>query len=203
MARCSAVSDWWAIIDVLADPLTCVSCPPPRTVRAQERRDDSQVRACTGISLGFSPLRTRSTYPVLKRPQVVGPMPPSRSLQRLEVAHHGRNKLRHGRMNVHRTLHPRVRRLCIHNVEDAVNDLVTCESQEGGTKYLFAISIHQDFHEAIGLASLTCATDVFHCQGRDQRGLAGLADFRFRHAHPAKWRIGVESGGSDALARAP
>src|SRR6516164_10743860 len=147
-----------------------------------------------------SPSRYR---PVLKRPQVVRPMPPARSLQRLEVAHHGRNKLRHGRMNVHRTLHPRVRRLCIHNVENAVNGLVTGESQEGGTKYLFAISIHQDFHEALGLASLTRATDVFHCQGRDQRGLAGLADFRFRHAHPAKWWIGVERVGSDAVAHAP
>src|SRR3974390_2905066 len=74
MARCSAVSDWWAIRDVLAGPLTCFSCPPPGTVRAKKRRDDSQVRACTGISLGFSPLRTRSTYPVLQRPQVVCPM---------------------------------------------------------------------------------------------------------------------------------
>jgi uncharacterized membrane protein YraQ (UPF0718 family) len=51
-----------------------------------------------------------------------------RSLQRLEVTQHGRNKLRHGGMNVHRALQHRVGRFGIHNVEDAVDGLVTCES---------------------------------------------------------------------------
>src|SRR5262245_3585571 len=55
---------------------------------------------------------------------------PSRSLQRHEVAHHGRNKLCHGRVNVHRALHHRVGCLRIHEIEDTVDDLITSQSQE-------------------------------------------------------------------------
>jgi hypothetical protein len=53
-------------------------------------------------------------------------------------------------------------------------------------------SIHQDFHEGLGLTFLICATDVFHGHGRDQRGLASLADFGFRHAGTAERGIRVE-----------
>ena len=52
----------------------------------------------------------------------------ARSLQRLEPIHHGRNKLRYRGMNVHRALYHRVRRLGVHDIEDAMNDLVTFES---------------------------------------------------------------------------
>src|SRR5271170_7586597 len=103
-------------------------------------------------------------------------------------------------MNVHRALYHRVRRLGVHDIEYAMDDLVTFESQEGGAQYLFVISIDQDFHEALGLTSLTRAHDVVHCHGRDQRRLAGLADLRFRHPGAAKWRIGVERVGRDAVA---
>ena len=70
------------------------------------------------------------------------PRVPSESLQRLEVIHHCRNKLRHRGMDMHRALHHRVRRLGVHNIKNAVDDLVTRESKEGGAQYLFAISIH-------------------------------------------------------------
>ena len=56
----------------------------------------------------------------------------TKSLQRLEVTHHSRNKLRHRGMNMHRALHHRVGRLGVHNIENAVDDLVACDSQEGG-----------------------------------------------------------------------
>ena len=50
----------------------------------------------------------------------------------------------------------------------------------------------KDFHKTLRLTSLVCAHDVLHRHGRDQRGLAGLADLRFRHPSAAKGRIGVE-----------
>ena len=47
---------------------------------------------------------------------------------------------------------------------------------------------------------LVRAHDVLHWHDRDQRRLAGLADFRFRHPGAAKWRIGEERVGRDAIA---
>ena len=81
-----------------------------------------------------------------------------------------------------------------------MDDLVTFESQEGSTQYLFAIPIHKDFHETPSFASFKRAHDILHCERRDQRRLARLADLRFRHAGAAKWRIGVERVGHDAVA---
>src|SRR5271170_225986 len=103
-------------------------------------------------------------------------------------------------MNVHRALYHCVGCLGVHDIEYAMDDLVTFESQEGGAQYLFVISIHKDFHKTLGLTSLIRANDVLHCQGRDQCRLARLADFRFRHPGTAKWRIGVERVGRDAVA---
>ena len=105
-------------------------------------------------------------------------------------------------MNVHRALYHCVGRLGVHDIEYAMDDLVAFESQEGGAQYLFVISIDKDFHETLGLTSLIRAHDVLHRHDRDQRRLARLADFRFRHPGAAKWRIGVERVGRDAVAHA-
>src|SRR6266853_3209266 len=98
----------------------------------------------------------------------------ARSLQRLELIHHSRNKLRHCGMNMHRALYHCVGRLGVHDIEYAMDDLVTFESQEGGPQYLFVITIHKEFHETLGLTSLIRAHDVLHWHGRDQRSLARL-----------------------------
>ena len=50
-------------------------------------------------------------------------------------------------MNVHRALYHCVGRFSVHDIEYAMDDLVTFESQEGGTQYLFVMAIHKDFHE--------------------------------------------------------
>src|SRR5690348_11574687 len=151
----------------------------------------------------FDPKRTSVEPNLPVTLETATPCAATKSLQWLEGTHHSRNKLRHCGMNVHRALHHRVGRLGVHNIENAVDDLVTCESQEGGAQYLFAISIHQDFHEPLGLAVLICAADILHSQCRNQRGLASLADFRFRHPPATKWGIGVERVGGDAVAHAP
>src|SRR6516162_2129379 len=97
-------------------------------------RSAPPVRGCGTHSLRSAETKCER-FPAVDLPQV-------RSLQRLEVAHHGRNKLRHGRMDVHRALHRRVGRLGIHNVENAVDDLVTRKSQERGTENLLAVAIY-------------------------------------------------------------
>ena len=76
-------------------------------------------------------------------------------------------------------------------------------SRSEAPQYLFAISIYQDLHEALGLAFLIRAADVFHCHCRNQRGLAGLADLRFRHAGAAERRIRVKRISGDPVAHAP
>src|SRR5262249_1928223 len=84
-----------------------------------------------------------------------------------------------------------------------MDDLVTSEPQKGGAQYPFAILIHQYFHEPLGLAFLIRAADIFHSQRGNKRGLASLADLRFRHPRATKWGIGVERVRGDAVAHAP
>ena len=70
-------------------------------------------------------------------------------------------------MNVHRALYHCVGRPGVHDIEYAMDDLVTFESQERGAQYLFGVPIDKDFHEALGLTPLIRAHDVLHCHGRD------------------------------------
>jgi hypothetical protein len=82
----------------------------------------SSWNVLTGARVCDCPVR-HGGIPLVRRER----LPPS-SLQRLEVTQHGRNKLRNGRMNVHRALQHRIGRFGVHNVEDAVDGLVTRES---------------------------------------------------------------------------
>ena len=93
--------------------------------------------------------------------------------------------------------------LGVHEIDDAVDDLVACKSKERGTENLFAVSIRQDFREALGLALLKRATDVFHQHCRNQRGLAGLAYLCFRHAYTTERGIRVERISGDSIGHAP
>src|SRR5271169_1371771 len=54
----------------------------------------------------------------------------ARSLQRFELIHHSRNKLRHCGMNVHRALYHCVGRFGVHDIEYAMDDLVTSKPQK-------------------------------------------------------------------------
>jgi hypothetical protein len=114
----------------------------PANVPATESamRDIPEAARTMGLQIQVYNASTRS------EPVTLGDPHDSRafheSLQRLEVTHHSRNQLRHRGMDVHRALHHRVRRLGVHNIENAVDDLITRESQKGGAQYLFAISIH-------------------------------------------------------------
>jgi hypothetical protein len=74
-------------------------------------------------TIPYGPHGLLSDFPLLQLGTV-------RSLQRLELVHHGRNKLRHRGMNVHRALYHCVGRLGVHDIQDAMDDLVALESQE-------------------------------------------------------------------------
>src|SRR2546421_12249654 len=55
-------------------------------------------------------------------------------------------------MDVHRPLQDRERRLGIHNIENAVNDLVPRKPQQRRPEDLFRFLIDQDLHETLFLA---------------------------------------------------
>src|SRR5262245_11855641 len=95
-------------------------------------------------------------------------------------------------MDVHRALHHGAGRLRIHGTEDAVDALVTRQPQERGAEDLLAVSIDQDFHEALGLALFIRPTDVYHGHRRDQGGPAALADLSLRHAGATERRVHEE-----------
>src|SRR5215470_4723784 len=76
----------------------------------------------------------------------------SRSLQRLQLAEHGRDQFCDSRMNVHGALNHRVWRLGVHHVQEGVNYLIALDPQERRSKDLFRFGIHQNFHESVRLA---------------------------------------------------
>src|ERR1700704_452970 len=126
-----------------------------------------------------------------------------RSLQRHEVAQHGRNELRHGRMDVHRPLQDRARSLGIHDIENAMNDLVARQPQKRSPEDLLRFLVHQDLHETLGLTLLIGAAHVLHGHGRDQRRPTALAHVGLGHAGAAKRGIGVERISIDTVADPP
>ena len=91
---------------------------------AQSQAFDTTCSARLGCRVDTIPL---GLHRVLSISSCLGSALP-RSLQRLELIHHRRNKLRHHGMNVHRALYHRVGRLGIHDIEDAMDDFVTFES---------------------------------------------------------------------------
>src|SRR5262245_6878095 len=85
-----------------------------------------------------------------------------RSPQRHEILQHGRNEFRDRWVNVHRAPQDRGRRLGIHDIENAVNDLVARNSEQRRTENLLRLLVDQDLHEALGLAFLVGPADVLH-----------------------------------------
>src|SRR5262245_66628688 len=82
------------------------------------------------------------------------------SREGLEVAEHGRQQLRYGRMDVHRPLHHCVGGLGVHQIEDRVDDLVAAHAKNRCAQELLAALVDQKLHEALGLALFEGSTDV-------------------------------------------
>src|SRR5512144_1269443 len=120
-------------------------------------------------------------------------------VERLELAEHGWDELRNGWVDVHRPLNDGVRRLRIHDVQNRMNYLVTTGAQDGGAQDLARLRVDDDLHEALRFTFLDGPADFGHRALADERTAAGLANFRFREAGPAKWWVDVQSIGNDAI----
>src|SRR4051812_21216827 len=112
---------------------------------AQSQAFDATCSAWNGCRVDTVPLGLHRLLAAI----LLRELSAARSLQRFELIQHGRNKLRHRGMNVHRALYHCVGRPGVHDIKDAMDDFVTFESQEGGTEYLFVVSIHKNFHETL------------------------------------------------------
>ena len=77
-----------------------------------------------------------------------------------ELSQDGGNEFRNGRMYVHGTLQRRVGCLSVHDVENAVDDLVAADTEDGGSENLPCVGIDDDFDEALSLSLLDDATLV-------------------------------------------
>lgn len=84
------------------------------------------------------------------------------------------------------------RGLGVHQIQNAVHDLVTGRSQDRGAQYLSRLGVDQHLHETLCLAFLDRASDPVHGIGADQARSSGLPGLRLRHADAPEWRIGVE-----------
>jgi hypothetical protein len=89
----------------------------------------------------------------------------ARSLQRLELIHHSRNKLRHCGMNVHRALYHCVGRLGVHDIEYAMDDLVTMLLRLAPCAWaLSPAMVASDNPSSATTAIYATATDAFMCR---------------------------------------
>src|SRR5215468_5685801 len=104
----------------------------------------------------------RLTKGIVERPIATPLADWSRSLQRLQLAEHGRDQFCDSRMNVHGALNHRVWRLGVHHVQEGMNYLIALDPQERRSKNLFRFGIHQNFHESVRLAFLPSTADLRH-----------------------------------------
>ena len=82
------------------------------------------------------------------------PYPPCLSRKSLQFGQDGGEIFRHRRMNMHSALDHRVRRLCIHDVQQGMNYFITSGPENGSTQNLFCFRINTDFDETLCLALL-------------------------------------------------
>ena len=101
----------------------------------------------------------------------------------LELSQDGGNEFRNGRMYVHGTLQRSVGCLSVNDVENAVDDLVAADTEDGGPENLPCVGIDDDFDEALRLSLLDGArrTKYVFC--------AGSFSLRPRSTFPSRSRI--------------
>ena len=105
-------------------------------------------------------------------------------------------------MNWHHALHYCVRRLGIHHVENTMHDLVAAGTEKCRAQDFLAVSIGDDLHETLCLATLNGTAHLCHRTYSDENVAAGFESFRFRHAGATKRRIDIERVGGLAVAHA-
>jgi len=97
----------------------------------------------------------------------------------------GGEKFRNRRMNMHCALYYRIRRLCIHDVQQDVNDFIASGSKNRSTQNVFCVRIDRDFDETVGLTFLNRSAHLAHRMFHSECSAPGLPYFGVRHAASA------------------
>ena len=105
-------------------------------------------------------------------------------------------------MYVHGTLQRRVRRLSIHDVENAVDDLVAADAEDRSTKYFLCVGINDEFDEALRLSLLDGARHPSHWPSSDQDALSKMPSLGLRHTGAAERWIYIKGIGGKTVADA-
>src|SRR5437016_5905826 len=147
-------------------PRRSVQSPPPGSTFPRSRGPSKwplAIGAVTRVPCGTAPIfcgPTTATCKVINRRDSIRPPPfaPSSPVahhcrgERLKLAQHGGDELRHGRVNMHGPSNDGVRLLRIHDVQDRMDDLVATGTQDGSAQDVARLRIHDDLHETLGLA---------------------------------------------------
>src|ERR1700730_5166262 len=120
----------------------------------------------------------------------------------LELSQDGGNELGNGRMYVHGTLKRRVRHLGIHDIENAVDDLVAAAAEDGGPENLLCVGIDDDFDEALRLSLLDGARHPSHWPSSDQDALSKMPCLGLRHTGATERWIYIKGIGGKTVADA-
>src|SRR3984885_8267391 len=106
-------------------------------------------------------------------------------------------------MNVNSVREKSVRGVCVHGAQDAVNRFISACSENGGSQNLFALCVHQYFHEALRFPLFYSASDFRHRASSDQGSASTLTYLGFGKTNPGQRRIDVQGTHRDAVTDAP
>src|SRR5258705_6606497 len=96
----------------------------------------------------------------------------------------------------------RVRHVCVHRVENAMDGLVAVGPEDGAAEDPLRFRIDDDFHETKCLAFLDRAPDARHRSGADEEGPASFARAALVEPGAAKGWIDVERVARDSVPEA-
>src|ERR1700730_6448100 len=120
----------------------------------------------------------------------------------LELSQDGGNEFRNGRMYVHGTLQRSVGCLSVNDVENAVDDLVAADTEDGGPENLPCVGIDDDFDEALRLSLLDGARHPSHLPSSDQDALSKMPCLGLRHTGATERWIYIKGIGGKTVADA-
>jgi hypothetical protein len=105
-------------------------------------------------------------------------------------------------MYVHGALKRRVGRPGIHDIENAMNDLVAADAENGGPENLVGIGIDDDFDKPLRLALLDGARHPAHWPPSNQDAPSRLPRLGFRETGTAERRVHIKGIGGKPVADA-
>ena len=114
----------------------------------------------------------------------------------------GGEKFCNRRMNMHGTLHYCIRRLCIHDVQQGVNDFIASGPKNRSTQNVLCFRINRDFDEPLRLTFLNSPAHSAHRMFRSECRPPGPPYFGVRHAASAQRRICKQSVRLDSIGHA-